>query len=398
MDVDLYASRLARLPVLDPDGLPVGRVADIVVGPPSAGRPPPVLGFVVVVPGRRIFVGVGRVDSLAAEGLRLTSGTVNLRGFAARSLETLIIRDLLGRRLPGTDEVVNDVGLGAAGRGWEIVAVHVAPADRRSRLPRRHGSNRPWTAMASMLGSEQDTYAHLRELHPVEAAAQVRALSPLERGRAARSLDDEQLADLLEELPEDVQAELLGVIDVDRAADVLEVMQPDDAVDLLGFLRGERRTTLLAAMDPAEAEPLRRLLRYEGDTAGGLMTPEPIILAPSATVAEAIARIRDPEVPAAIAAQVFVVEPPTETPTGPFLGVCSIQRLLRERPGIAVKECLERGNQPVPATLGEVEIAERLAAYNLLALPVCDEHRRLLGAVTVDDVLDRVLPQGWRER
>lgn len=398
MNVDCYASRLVRLPVLDPDGLAVGRVGDIVVGPPPAGRPPPVLGLVVAVPGRRIFIGAGRVESLAVEGLRLISGTVNLRGFAARPLEKLVVRDMLGRRLPGTGEIVNDIGLGPVGRRWEVVSVHVTPPDRRARLSRRHGSNRPWTAISSMLGSEQDTYGYLRELHPVDAAAQIRTLSSHERGRAARSLDDERLADLLEELPEDMQAELLGVMDVDRAADVLEVMQPDDAADLLGLLEGRRRTTLLAAMDPDEAEPLRRLLSYDGDTAGGLMTPEPIILAPSTTVAEAIARVRDPEVPAAIASQVFVVEPPTETPTGPFLGVCSIQRLLRERPGTAVRDCVDTDHQPVPATLSEVAIAERLAAYNLLALPVCDEDRRLLGAVTVDDVLDRVLPQGWRER
>ena len=126
------------------------------------------------------------------------------------------------------------------------------------------------------------------------------------------------------------------------------------------------------------------------------MTPEPIILPPTATVAEALARLRPRDLASAIAAQVFVAEPPTSTPTGRYLGSVGFQRLLAEAPALDVAACLEDEPPPVRPDLPEIEVAERLATYNLIALAVCDDHGRLVGAVTVDDVLDRVLPTEWR--
>jgi len=397
----VYVSRLARLPVLDPEGGTLGRVDDVVVGGPARGAPPPVLGFVAAVPGRRIFIGAGRVVSVDPTGLRLRTGAINLRRFGARPGETLVRHDLFDHAIPGTDDRVNDVAFRQASgraRGWELASVSLVPGTRRGlRSPRRRRHSASWEVLRPLL-SRHDGFGHLRDLHPVELAASLQNLSPIERAKAAGALDDEQLADLMEELPEDVQTELIEGIELERAADVLEAMAPDDAADLLGELGGKRRTELLAAMEPDEAEPLRRLLRHASDTAGGLMTPEPIVLPPFATVAEALARLRDPDLPAAVAGQVFVAEPPTETPTGRFIGTASFQRLLREPPGSPVSECAEDEPAPIAPTMDEVSVATRLAAYNLLAVPVCDDAGHLLGAVTVDDVLDRVLPEGWRER
>jgi CBS domain-containing protein len=398
----LYASRIVRLPMLDPEGAALGRVADVVIGPAPAGGSPLVHGFVAAVPGRRIFLNAARVAAIDAEGLRLSSGALNLRRFAARPGEMLVIHDLLDRPVPGTHEAVNDVGLRAlAGRrrGWEVAVVHLAPAGRRL-LGRRRGTRRkvPWQAVAAVFGGTPDRYAELRELHPVELAAIVQQLAAGERSAVARALDDEQLADLLEELPEDLQTEVLGVLATERAADVLEAMAPDEAADLLGELGGDRRLELLAAMEPEEAEPLRRLLRYGEATAGGLMTPEPIVLPPTTSVAEALAVLRNPDLPPTLAGQVFVAEPPTDTPTGRFLGVSSLQRLLRERPGARLGDCLDDGPKPIPPELPDVTVAQRLAAYELLALPVCDDQGRLVGAITVDDALDHLLPHGWRQR
>ena len=109
-------------------------------------------------------------------------------------------------------------------------------------------------------------------------------------------------------------------------------MAPDDAADLLGELAPAESAALLELMEPEESEPVRRLLRYSSDTAGGLMTPEPVILRPDATVAEALAHIRNPDIPPALASMVFVCRPPTETPTGRYLGCAHAQRLLREAP------------------------------------------------------------------
>jgi len=141
---------------------------------------------------------------------------------------------------------------------------------------------------------------------------------------------------------------------------------------------------------------VRRLLTYKPDTAGGLMTPEPIILAPSATVAQALARLRDPDLSAPLAAQVFVCQPPLETPTGRFLGVVGVQRLLREAPSKPVGRCIDEEWDPVNANASDREVAGRLAAYDVVAVAITDDAGRLVGAVTVDDVLDRILPSGWR--
>ena len=134
---------------------------------------------------------------------------------------------------------------------------------------------------------------------------------------------------------------------------------------------------------------------YDAATAGGLMTSQPLIFSPDMTVAEVLARIRNPAVTATAAAQIYVCEPPGETPTGTYLGSVGFQRLLRRPPAIPVGEVLE-GRVFVRPDLPDRELAARLAAYNLIGVAVCDEQGRLLGAVTVDDVLDHLLPTGWR--
>ena len=234
-------------------------------------------------------------------------------------------------------------------------------------------------------------------MNPTDLAAALHDLPLSRQAQIARAIPEEQLADLLEELPEDEQVRLLEDMDLDQVADVVEEMEPDDAADLLGAMPAERRTRLLAEIEPEDAVSLRRLLSHDASTAGGLMTPEPIVVSPEVAVAEVLARLRDPDVPPAVAAQVFICEPPTATPTGRYLGMVGFQRLLREPPSRPVGGCATDTGS-VPPELAEREVAERLAAYNLMALAVCDASGRLLGAVTVDDVLDRVLPVDWRRR
>jgi Mg/Co/Ni transporter MgtE len=146
-----------------------------------------------------------------------------------------------------------------------------------------------------------------------------------------------------------------------------------------------------------EAADVRRLLRYDAKTAGGLMTSQPLVFAPDVPVAEVLARIRNPDVLATAAAQIYVCEPPTATPTGRYLGSVGFQRLLRQPPGTLIADCIRESGFVRPE-LPESDVAARLAAYNLIGVAVCDDAGRLLGAVTVDDVLDRLLPVGWRRR
>ncbi|MCU1674982.1 MAG: MgtE intracellular region, partial [Frankiales bacterium] len=193
------------------------------------------------------------------------------------------------------------------------------------------------------------------------------------------------------------QVELLGGLEDERAADVLEAMAPDDAADLLGELPAADAQRLLELMEPEEAEPVRQLLAYADNTAGGLMTSEPVILAPNTTVAEALARIRHADLSPSLAAQVYVVRPPYETPTGRYLGTAHFQRLLREPPSSLISSVVDTDIDPLNVDCPLAEVTRHLASYNLVAVPVVDSEQRLLGAVTVDDVLDHLLPADWRE-
>jgi len=391
----IYVSRLTRLPLLGADGAEVGRISDAVVD--LGSKPPRVNGFVVAVQRRRVFVGIGRIGEIGSDGARLRRGSVNMRAFVLRDGERLLAAELIGKRLKG--ERVVDIGLVEAPQhsGWEVATV--ALAGRRVPGLRRAPNVLDWSEAGELFASERPVdreAAELGGLHPAEMAAALRRL-PISRRRVlASELEDDRFADLLEELSEDEQVNLIENLDLAHLARVLDEMEADDAADLLGEFPAGRQAELLHAMDPEEAEPVRRLLTYQPDTAGGLMTPEPIILAPDTTVAEALARIRDHNLPVPLAAAVFVARPPLETPTGRYLGNVGFQRLLRETPSKPVGRCIDEDVEPVQEDTSDRDVAAQLAAYDVVSLAVVDEAGRLVGAVTIDDVLDRVLPSNWR--
>jgi CBS domain-containing protein len=391
----VYLERLTRLPLLGADGADIGRVVDGVVD--LGSKPPRVNGLVVAVQRRRVFIGINRIGEIGNDGARLRRGSVNLRQFVLRDGERLLAGELIGKRLRNGRVV--DIGIAPSleNQGWEVATVAVA--GRRVPGLRRAPEVLDWSEAGELFASDRPVdrqAAELGGLHPAEMAAAIRRL-PLSRRRVlAGELEDERFADLLEELSEDEQVRLVEGLDPERLARVLDQMEADDAADLLGEFSAGRQAELLRAMDPEEAEPVRRLLSYQPDTAGGLMTPEPVIVSPSTTVAEALARVRDPALPVPLAAAVFVCRPPLETPTGRYLGNVGIQRLLRETPSKPLGRCIDEDVEPVDVSLSDREVAIRLAAYDVVSLAVTDEAGRLVGAITIDDVLDRVLPDNWR--
>jgi len=203
---------------------------------------------------------------------------------------------------------------------------------------------------------------------------------------------------VIAELPEQDQVEIIASLDRERAADVLEEMDPDDAADLLAELPKVEQAVLLDLMEPEEAAPVRQLMTYQQGTAGSVMTSEPVILTPDATVAEALARIREPELSPVVAAQVFVARAPSATPTGKYLGMVHFQRLLREPPASMLGGLVDSDLEPLRPEVTLAEVTKRMATYDLVAIPVVDNSHRLLGAVTVDDVLDHSLPRDWRDK
>lgn len=410
-----FVGRLTELSVFDPLGDQVGRVRDVVVTFSQTRNRPRVIGLVVEVPGRRrVFVPMTRVTSVEG-GQVITTGLVNMRRFEQRGNETLVVAELFERPVQvRTDEgqvvdaIVEDVGIEQLGtRGWGVARAFVRTGAHRGalgRLGRRRGETL-LVPIEDVLGlrepSDGQSAARLLEayedLKPADLAEVIHDLTPRRRAEVAAALDDDRLADVIEELPEDDQVEILAGLAVGRAADVLEAMEPDDAADLLAELPKERQEELLQKMEPDEAADLRRLLTYDENTAGGLMTTEPVILGPEASIAEALAVVRRVELSTALATTVFVCRSPLETPTGRYLGMVHIQRLLREPPHAPIGGILDKDVEPLPpdATLGQV--ARMLATYDLVGLPVVDAEGHLLGAVTVDDVLDHILPEDWRE-
>jgi Mg/Co/Ni transporter MgtE len=410
----VYAARLAGMVVLGPDGESIGRVRDVVVSISVVRQQPRVLGLVLeLLTRRRIFVPILRVTAIEPNAVTLTTANVSLRRFRQRPGEVLVLGQVLDTRvrvndpelenLAGVDVVVVDMAIEQVrSRDWLVTRIAVRNNRRLGRRTTVHVVD--WQNVAGLTPSAlalpgqgvAQLLAQFEGQRPIEVADAIRELPAKRRYEVVNALDDERLADILQELPESEQAELLEQMDTERAADVLEEMDPDDAADLLGELGASRAEQLLARMDPEDSEPVRRLLKHSPDTAGGLMTPEPVVLAPDTTVAEALARVRDPDLTPALASLSFIVRPPTSTPTGRYLGCVHLQRLLREPPAALVGGIIDSDLPNLTPDTSLAAVTRYFAAYNLVCGPVVDEENHLLGAVTVDDVLDHLLPHDWR--
>ncbi|MEW1773928.1 CBS domain-containing protein [Streptomyces sp. NPDC086777] len=406
----IFVSHLAGVPAFDPSGDQVGRVRDLVVMLRVRRRPPRLLGLVVELSTRRrIFLPMTRVTGVES-GQVITTGVVNVRRFEQRPTERLVFGELLDRRvqLVETGEEVTVLDLAVqqlpARRDWEIDRVFVRKGKKGAfRRARGETLTVEWSQVTGFSLEEhgqgaESLLATFEQLRPADLANVLHHLSAKRRAEVAAALDDDRLADVLEELPEDDQIEILGKLKEERAADILEAMDPDDAADLLAELPEQDKERLLSLMEPADAAEMRRLMSYEEHTAGGLMTTEPIVLRPDATVADALARVRNPDLSPALAAQVYVCRPPDETPTGKYLGTVHFQRLLRDPPYTLVSSLVSDDDlQPLAPDATLPVIAGFFATYDMVAAPVVDEAGSLLGAVTVDDVLDHMLPEDWRE-
>ncbi len=402
----VFVARLAGCAVFDPVGDRLGKVRDVVIVYRS-NTAPHVIGLVVEIPGRRqVFLSMGRVTSIRS-GQVITTGLINVRRFQPRAGEVRVLAELLGRKVAFVDgsgsAVIEDVAIEPNRLGeWSITQLFLRkPKTSASPFAKGPTTFATWAEVTDQTArgeaqSAEQLVASYAELRPADLATTLLDLPQKRMIEVAEELSDDRLADALEEMPEDDQVNILDRLGDERAADILDQMEPDDAADLLAQLPQTRLEQLLALMEPEEAEDVRMLLRYGPDTAGGLMTPEPIILSADATVAEALAVIRRHELHPALAAAVYVTLPPFETPTGRLLGVVHFQRMLRYPPHERLGAILDEGLEPVSVTASAAEVARLLASYDLVSLPVVDSAQRLVGAISVDDVLDYLLPDDWR--
>lgn len=400
----VFVGRLAGRGVFDPAGDRIGKVRDVLVVY-RASAAPRVVGLIVEIPGkRRVFVPIGRITSISA-GQIIATGLINVRRFEQRGGETRMIAEMIGREVAladGTSATIEDAAIDRARSGEWLVSELFVRLPRPS-APFARGDTRivRWSDIRLPSESTKAQSAELLiqtlvDLKPADLAEALLELPAPRMLEVVDELPDDRVADALEEMVEADQLALLAQLHSDRTADVLDQMEPDDAADLIAALPAAKGEELLELMEPEEAEDVRRLLEYDADTAGGLMSPSPIVLSGESSVAEGLALIRRREIPPAMASAVYVTHPPFETPTGEYLGMAHFQRMLRFPPHERLSALLDTGIEAVPAHASAAEVARRLASYDMVALPVVDDQHHLVGVVTIDDVLDHLLPDDWR--
>jgi CBS domain-containing protein len=399
----IFLAKLAGTPVFDPNGDRVGKVRDAVASVRHDKLAPRILGFIVEVPQRRkIFIPITRVTSIDDGGVFIT-GSLNIRRYQQRHGEMQLLAELLDHSTRlienGESVVIEDIGIERSeNQDWHAQYIHVL---KRARTLRRGTSTTVrWhdveletpSHTINLAGVEDD----INQLPAQDVAAALHELDMDQQTEIARTMDDEKLADVLEEMDDADRVALVTQLEGELVADVLSEMAPDDAADVLREVGSEKAESLLSLMEDEEAQDVRRLMEYEDFSAGGMMTNDPIILAVDSTVAEALAAVRQKDLAPASAAQVFVCRAPLETPTGRLVGVVHMQRLLREPPALSLGIVADKETNAISPETPLNDVVKHLANYNLIAAPVVDEHERLLGAVTVDDVLDHLLPANWR--
>ncbi len=408
----LHLSSVLRSPLLDRAGERLGRADDVIVRLADGGYPP-VTGLKARIGGRELFVPVDRIASLEPGAVRLSGEKLSLRRFERRAGEVLLAGDVLGRKLvyveaePPRLVTANEIELACIENWWRIVGVDPGGRARvRRALPRRlRGliSDRPfldWSDMEPFVGhvpSSRLRFSHrkLANLHPAEIADLVEAASHDEGEEIieAVSQDRELEADVFEELDEHHQLEFIRERPDHQVAAVIGRMAADDAADLVGEIDQERRGQVLSLLPFKQRHQIEALLGYNPSTAGGLMSPELIGVHPTDTVGAALERVRRSDLPAGTLTTVYLLDD-----SGGLAGAALVVTLLRGETDRAVEEVAEHEPVSVGTDADLPEVARLMTDYNLVMLPVLDADGKVVGVVTVDDVLELTLPSGWRKR
>jgi len=407
----LMLTQLLRSPVLNPGGAEVGRVEDFIVKLAEGGGYPPITGLKVRVGSQDVFVGIHLVDKLEPGAVRLNTHTIQTQPFQRRPGEVLLASDVLGRHLVdvarGRIVQAHDLVLAHAEEGWRLQGIDRSPQAMLRRLVPRRG--RPdlrrhaildWRDVQPFVGHVPTAkllmpLQRLRRLHPAQIADIVEGASHAEGEEIIKAVqgDAELTADIFEELDPEHQAEFIKTRSNEEAARVLDKMAPDDAADLLGELDQERRLPVLNLMSPDQQHKMRKLLQYHPTTAGGMMSPDYVWIVRGATADMAIEAVRiDDKAPHQLLSTVFVTEE-----SGKFVGSVALADLVRAEPTKKVED-MELTNCTIGAGADFADVTLMMADYNLTALAVTDMAGNLIGAISVDDLLEALVPEDWRNR
>jgi magnesium transporter len=406
----LYLSQVLSRPIRDLEGDRVATIKDVIVRLGEEDHPR-MIGLVARYRRRDFFVSRWRITEFNEQGVRLNSDILDLRPFVRRDGEVLLARNVLDKQLIDVDGKrvvrVNDVQIIEAAGEWRVTGADVSLQGLWRRLAPAGlmGTRKPvevidWSDVGYLATDEatvqlKSSSDKLARLHPVEIARLAEALSYHHGSEVVESLDDETAAETLEEMPAERQARILGDMDEERAADILEWMSPDEAADVLGDLPEQKAEDLLGLMEDEEQAEVAELLPYEDDTAGGLMTTEFVTLPRELTVGEALARLREMAETPNMIYYLYVVE---GEGSWQLSGVIALRSLILADPAVPLDEVMRSEFQKAHPDERANEVAQRIAEYNLLALPVVDESGDILGIITVDDAMEILLPKDWRQR
>jgi hypothetical protein len=405
----LHLSSVIKRPLVDAAGGRVGRIDDLIVRVGEQPHPP-LVGAVAHIAGRDLFLPIDKISGLGDSRVRFKGGGVDLRHFERRAGELLLAKDLLARHLinviGGRLISANEIELANVNAVWEVVGVD--PSSRpvvRRMLPGRVGRNISPGALVDWASIEPFVahvptarlhipYRKLSRLHPaqiadlVEAASHEEGAEIIEVVKANRELE----ADVFEELDVEHQAEFVRSRTDAEAARLLAHMATDDAADLIMELDQERRMSVLDLLPDPYQRKVRSLLRYNPETAGGLMSPDFLALSERSHVAEALSAIRHSAAPLETLQVVFTLDE-----SGSAAGSASAVSLIRAHPDDLLSSTAKAISAHVHADWDLHGVLRKMSDFNLTVAPVLDdEHRAILGVVTVDDILELLLPSGWR--
>lgn len=402
--VRLFLSALLREPVRDPGGNQIGTLADMIVRLTAEGYPA-IIGLVVRVGANAVFVPIRDVTAIDDGRIVLGSAKLDLRPFDRRDGEVLLKGDVLGHRLIDVDNArlvrAYDVAIDGSPNGWVVAGLDVHT--RRWYAPNGHGAHqyRDWRSFEALIGHEpsaavRSRFKRLRGLRPAQIADLIEDASSIERDDLFEHLhtDPELEADVIEELDDDRQAQVLKGRETADIAAVLSRMHADDVVDAILDLPQERRQLVLDALPAAQRRDVLRLMTYQEASAGGLMGVEYLAMADDVTVHDAWNAVRHAgsQEPQALTT-VYVVDE-----SGRLTGSIDLVALVQADAVTPLAEVAEKDPVSVTPADDVIEVVTTMADYNLLAVPVIDEDRHILGVITVDDALEAAIPDDWRQR
>jgi len=405
---DIFVSDLLKKPVLDPKGEELGKVQDIVM---IKGEPFPKVSSLIIEKRKKLFLLLW--NDLNIFNRRIISAKIYsdlLHPYEYSETDLLIVRDIFDKQIVDANGAkvvrVNDVKLEGFNSAAILAAVDVGMRGIMRRLGVERGGEDMMRLFKKNLPYNLISWNYIQplepkltkisltvprqmvsELHPADIADIISQVSHKEGASFFKGLDIETAAEALSELEPDVQAAIITGMDTDTAADIIEEMPPDDAADVLSDLSVDKAKEILEHIDKDEAEDIQELLSHEEDTAGGLMTNEFIAYAPDLLVKDAIENFRKDAEEVETVYYLYVIDADEK-----IRGVISLRDLLLARPDVRLSDIMKTKLKIVSPETDEMAVAEIVAKYNLVAIPVVDSDGYMLGIVTIDDVVDRILP------